>query len=237
MSGRARAALAARAGAPHAAVGLLGARAAGLGALAGAHDARPVAAVAVRHARHARGLAALAAGAAAHGVGEGAHDVARAAVVHVAAQAGARATAAGLAGAARCPAATAVAGIRPQVDAGAVAGTIARVAGEAALALASASLNSACTSADRSNSTMFAPTEASRNASRPRPAVASTTVGIRSFRKPAACFHGGAFFEAIGAKFDSLERCREIINADVLDAWFPPSPKVLGALQEHLPWL
>jgi histidinol-phosphate/aromatic aminotransferase/cobyric acid decarboxylase-like protein/GNAT superfamily N-acetyltransferase len=57
------------------------------------------------------------------------------------------------------------------------------------------------------------------------------------FRKPAACFHGGAFFEAIGAKFDSLERCREIINADVLDAWFPPSPKVLGALQEHLPWL
>ena len=57
------------------------------------------------------------------------------------------------------------------------------------------------------------------------------------FRQPAACFHGGAFFEAVGAGFDSLERSRTIINADVLDAWFPPSPKVLAALQEHLPWL
>jgi len=28
-----------------------------------------------------------------------------------------------------------------------------------------------------------------------------------------------------------------VINADVLDAWFPPSPKVLAALQEFLPWL
>ncbi len=26
-------------------------------------------------------------------------------------------------------------------------------------------------------------------------------------------------------------------NADVLDAWFPPSPRVLSSLQEHLPWL
>jgi len=42
------------------------------------------------------------------------------------------------------------------------------------------------------------------------------------FRKPAACFHGGAFFEAIGAEFDHLERRHRIINADVLDAWFPP---------------
>jgi histidinol-phosphate/aromatic aminotransferase/cobyric acid decarboxylase-like protein/GNAT superfamily N-acetyltransferase len=57
------------------------------------------------------------------------------------------------------------------------------------------------------------------------------------FYKPAACFHGGAFFDAVGAKFDALERSRVIINADVLDAWFPPSPKVLAALQEHLPWL
>ncbi|MEY2429836.1 MAG: hypothetical protein QOJ40_2721 [Verrucomicrobiota bacterium] len=57
------------------------------------------------------------------------------------------------------------------------------------------------------------------------------------FRKPAPCFHGGAFFEAIGTTFDSLERSRAVINADVLDAWFPPSPKVLAALQEHLPWL
>ena len=57
------------------------------------------------------------------------------------------------------------------------------------------------------------------------------------FRKPAACFHGGAFFDAIGPEFDRLERRHEIINADVLDAWFPPSPRVIAALQEYLPWL
>src|SRR5262249_43456948 len=28
-----------------------------------------------------------------------------------------------------------------------------------------------------------------------------------------------------------------VINADVLDAWFDPSPKVLDALRDHLPWL
>jgi histidinol-phosphate/aromatic aminotransferase/cobyric acid decarboxylase-like protein len=57
------------------------------------------------------------------------------------------------------------------------------------------------------------------------------------YHKPAACFHGGAFFHAIGEKFDSLERRHHITNADVLDAWFPPSPRVTAALQEHLPWL
>jgi histidinol-phosphate/aromatic aminotransferase/cobyric acid decarboxylase-like protein len=57
------------------------------------------------------------------------------------------------------------------------------------------------------------------------------------FRKPAACFHGGAFFDAIGPEFQSLDRSRCIVNADVLDAWFPPSPKVLATLQEYLPWL
>ncbi len=51
------------------------------------------------------------------------------------------------------------------------------------------------------------------------------------------CFHGGAFFQSIGERFDCLERCPEIINADVLDAWFPPAPAVLEALHEHLPWL
>src|SRR6266478_9140775 len=57
------------------------------------------------------------------------------------------------------------------------------------------------------------------------------------FRKPAGCFHGGAFFDAIGTRFDALDRSRAIINADVLDAWFPPLPKVLVSLQEYLPWL
>jgi histidinol-phosphate/aromatic aminotransferase/cobyric acid decarboxylase-like protein len=58
-----------------------------------------------------------------------------------------------------------------------------------------------------------------------------------SFLKTPSCFHGGAFFEAIGREFDNLDRRKFIVNADVLDAWFPPSPLVLAALQENLPWL
>jgi histidinol-phosphate/aromatic aminotransferase/cobyric acid decarboxylase-like protein len=58
-----------------------------------------------------------------------------------------------------------------------------------------------------------------------------------SYRRPAPCFHGGAFFKAIGERFDTLERNQEIIAADVLDAWFPPSPRVTAALEQHLPWL
>jgi histidinol-phosphate/aromatic aminotransferase/cobyric acid decarboxylase-like protein/GNAT superfamily N-acetyltransferase len=64
----------------------------------------------------------------------------------------------------------------------------------------------------------------------------SWEVGIPFF-KAANCFHGGAFFEAIGAGFETLEKRREIISADVLDAWFPPSPKVLGTLHDNLEWL
>jgi histidinol-phosphate/aromatic aminotransferase/cobyric acid decarboxylase-like protein len=55
--------------------------------------------------------------------------------------------------------------------------------------------------------------------------------------KAPACFHGGAFFEAIGKGFDTLDRRDSIVNADVLDAWFPPSPRVMSTLQEHLSWL
>jgi len=62
------------------------------------------------------------------------------------------------------------------------------------------------------------------------------TLGV-PFRKPAACFHGGAFFEAIGPRFDRLHTVPNVINADVLDAWFPPAPEVLRALEERLPWL
>jgi histidinol-phosphate/aromatic aminotransferase/cobyric acid decarboxylase-like protein len=51
------------------------------------------------------------------------------------------------------------------------------------------------------------------------------------------CFHGGAFFAGIGERFKTLDRSRSIINADVLDAWFPPAPGVITAVQEYLPWL
>jgi histidinol-phosphate/aromatic aminotransferase/cobyric acid decarboxylase-like protein/GNAT superfamily N-acetyltransferase len=57
------------------------------------------------------------------------------------------------------------------------------------------------------------------------------------FQEPAKCFHGGASFEAIGDEFDHLERRQEVISADVLDAWFPPSPKVIESLQDNLEWL
>jgi histidinol-phosphate/aromatic aminotransferase/cobyric acid decarboxylase-like protein len=63
-------------------------------------------------------------------------------------------------------------------------------------------------------------------------------VGVEFWvNKPASCFHGGAFFAAIGERFEALERKEAIINADVLDAWFPPSPRVIEALGKHLDWL
>ena len=49
-------------------------------------------------------------------------------------------------------------------------------------------------------------------------------------------YHGGAFFDVIGREFDNLERIDDVISADVLDAWFPPSPGVLQALNERLDW-
>lgn len=57
------------------------------------------------------------------------------------------------------------------------------------------------------------------------------------FLKTPYCFHGGAFFEAIGSGFDALERRESIVNADVLDAWFPPSPRTMSTLRQHLSWL
>jgi histidinol-phosphate/aromatic aminotransferase/cobyric acid decarboxylase-like protein len=50
-------------------------------------------------------------------------------------------------------------------------------------------------------------------------------------------YHGGEFFSAIGEDFRTLERSTQIINADVLDAWFNPSPRVLSVLREHLAFL
>ena len=51
------------------------------------------------------------------------------------------------------------------------------------------------------------------------------------------CYHGGAFFEAIGDELDALSNKAAVINADVLDAWFDPAPAVLEALSTHLPWI
>src|SRR5437016_6401833 len=49
--------------------------------------------------------------------------------------------------------------------------------------------------------------------------------------------HGGQFFRAIGLDFRTLNRSRDVISADVLDAWFDASPRVLAVLREHLPFL
>ncbi len=57
------------------------------------------------------------------------------------------------------------------------------------------------------------------------------------FLPGAGCAHGGAFFGAVGEDFDHLERRDAVINADVLDAWFPPAPGAIEPVREHLPWL
>ncbi|MEW5883853.1 MAG: histidinol-phosphate transaminase [Armatimonadota bacterium] len=49
--------------------------------------------------------------------------------------------------------------------------------------------------------------------------------------------HGGRFFEELGVDFAHLERRAKVVNADVLDAWYDPSPRVLAALKDALPWL
>ena len=48
-----------------------------------------------------------------------------------------------------------------------------------------------------------------------------------------SCFHGGAFWESV--PLDELGRRCGIVNADVLDAWFPPAPSVIESLQDE--WL
>lgn len=50
------------------------------------------------------------------------------------------------------------------------------------------------------------------------------------------CAHGGASFDGIGADFRRLHRRREVVAADVLDAWFAPAPGVLQALAEDPAW-
>ncbi len=58
-----------------------------------------------------------------------------------------------------------------------------------------------------------------------------------TFFKPTDCYHGGAFFDAIGNEFDDLSKRKKIINADVLDAWFDPSPKILKVFESNFSWL
>ena len=57
------------------------------------------------------------------------------------------------------------------------------------------------------------------------------------FFKPANCYHGGAFFDAIGNEFDDLNKRKNIINADVLDAWFDPAPKLISEIENHFSWI
>ena len=47
--------------------------------------------------------------------------------------------------------------------------------------------------------------------------------------------HGGTSFEAVGTRFDDLDR--SIVTADVLDAWFAPAPGVVRALVDDVAWL
>lgn len=54
------------------------------------------------------------------------------------------------------------------------------------------------------------------------------------FRTADRCYHGGAFFDAIGDEFDTLDRKDAVISADVLDAWFEPAPAVVDAVRRHL---
>lgn len=50
-------------------------------------------------------------------------------------------------------------------------------------------------------------------------------------------FHGGASFEAIGVTFESLGERSNVVDADVLDAWYDPAPGVISTLSQHLSWL
>jgi histidinol-phosphate/aromatic aminotransferase/cobyric acid decarboxylase-like protein/predicted GNAT family N-acyltransferase len=58
-----------------------------------------------------------------------------------------------------------------------------------------------------------------------------------TFHSPTECYHGGAFFDAIGDRFDDLSKIKTVISADVLDAWFPPAPEAQDALRCQLPWI
>lgn len=54
------------------------------------------------------------------------------------------------------------------------------------------------------------------------------------FSPSETCSHGGAFWNDVGDDFHALEKLNQIVSADVLDAWFPPAPQVISALEENL---
>lgn len=54
---------------------------------------------------------------------------------------------------------------------------------------------------------------------------------------PSHAAHGGDSFYAIGVQFDQLEGKDQVIDADILDAWFEPAPAVLEGIQRHLAWM
>ncbi|RJL26643.1 aminotransferase class I/II-fold pyridoxal phosphate-dependent enzyme [Bailinhaonella thermotolerans] len=51
------------------------------------------------------------------------------------------------------------------------------------------------------------------------------------------CEHGGASIGALGRRFETLAAHGEVVPADVLDAWFPPAPGVVAALDGNLDWV
>lgn len=51
-----------------------------------------------------------------------------------------------------------------------------------------------------------------------------------------ACFHGGAGYNWIGDDFSNKHFIGQVIDSDVLDAWFDPSPKAMETLRESLAW-
>ncbi|MFE5007955.1 aminotransferase class I/II-fold pyridoxal phosphate-dependent enzyme [Streptomyces sp. NPDC056696] len=55
--------------------------------------------------------------------------------------------------------------------------------------------------------------------------------------RPDGCEHGGASFTAIGTDFRNLDRRREVVAADVLDAWFAPAPGARAALAQDAGWV
>ena len=58
----------------------------------------------------------------------------------------------------------------------------------------------------------------------------------RKANQPKTCPHGGRVYETIGQDFSQLESRKEVLAADVLDAWYPPAPSVLKVLEDNLTW-